>query len=185
LSDLIRDLNLSRDSSESLASRLKGKKCTLAWNENYIFIEGEKDLPSFFTKENNVVFCNDIGNLLKKTGFSEYNPSEWHLFIDSSKRSLKCILNNGNKYGSIPIGHSTTMKEEYKATSLVLENINYHEHQWVICVDLKTVNFLLGQQSGYTKYPCFLCLWESRAKHEHWVGKDGLRGNIWWLEDKM
>jgi hypothetical protein len=34
------------------------------------------------------------------------------------------------------------------------------------------VNFLLGQQSGYTKYPCFLCLWDSRAKHEHWTRKD-------------
>jgi len=64
------------------------------------------------------------------------------------------------------------MKEEYKAISLVLEKINYQEHQWVICVDLKMVNFLLGQQSGYTKYPCFLCLWESRAKHEHWARKD-------------
>jgi hypothetical protein len=53
-----------------------------------------------------------------------------------------------------------------------LEKINYQEHQCVICVDLKTVNFLLGQESGYTKYPCFLCLWESRAKHEHWARKD-------------
>jgi hypothetical protein len=34
------------------------------------------------------------------------------------------------------------------------------------------VNFLLGQQSGYTKYPCFLCLWDSRAKHEQWARKD-------------
>jgi hypothetical protein len=34
------------------------------------------------------------------------------------------------------------------------------------------VNFLLGQQSGYKKYPCFLCLWDSRAKHEHWARKD-------------
>jgi hypothetical protein len=66
----------------------------------------------FFTKENNLVFYNDIGNLLKKIGLSEYNPNEWHLFINSSKHSLKCILsNNGNKYDSIPIGHSTTMRE--------------------------------------------------------------------------
>lgn len=78
------------------------------------------------------------------------------LFHDSSKRSLKCVLlNNGNKYGSIPIGHSTRMKEEYKAISLVLEKINYHENQWVICVDLKMVNFLLGQQSGYTSILAF------------------------------
>jgi len=86
----------------------------------------EKDLLPFFTKENNLVYSNGIGNLLKKIGLSEYNPSEWRLFIDSSKRSLKCVLlNNGNKYGSIPIGHSITMKEEHKAISLVLEKIIY------------------------------------------------------------
>jgi hypothetical protein len=64
------------------------------------------------------------------------------------------------------------MKEEYKAIPLVLEKMYCQEHQWVICVDLKMVNFLLGQQSGYTKYPCFLCLWDSRTKHEHWARKD-------------
>jgi hypothetical protein len=118
-------------------------------------------LLPFFTEDSNLVFCTDIGNLLKKIGLSEYNPSEWYLFINSSKRSLKYVLlNNGNKYGSIPIGHSTRIKEEYKAISLVLEQINYQEHQWVVCVDLKMVNFLLGQQSGYTKYPYFLCLWD-------------------------
>jgi hypothetical protein len=58
----------------------------------------EKDLLPFFTEDNNLVFCNDIGNPLKKTGLSEYNPSEWRPAIDSSKRSLKCVLlNNGNK----------------------------------------------------------------------------------------
>ena len=33
------------------------------------------------------------------------------------------------------------------------------------------LNFLLGQQSGYTKHPCFLCLWDSRAKQQHWIKK--------------
>jgi hypothetical protein len=57
------------------------------------FIEGEKkDLLPFFTEENNLVFCNDIGNLLKKNGLSEYNSSEWRLFIDSSKRSLNVFF---------------------------------------------------------------------------------------------
>ena len=37
----------------------------------------------------------------------------------------------------------------------------------MICVDFKMVNFLLGQQGGYTKNPCFLCLWDSRADAEH------------------
>jgi hypothetical protein len=173
LSDLIRDLNLSKNSSELLASRLKEKTVLQPGKKITFYRRREKNSLLFFTKENNLVFCNGIGNLLKKTGLSEYNPSERRPFINSSKRSLKCVLlNNGNKYGSIPIGHSTTMKEVYKAISVVLEKINYQEHQWVICVDLKMVNFLLGQQSGYTKYPCFLCLWESRAKYEHWTRKD-------------
>jgi hypothetical protein len=67
-------------------------------------------LLPFFVKEINLVIGNDIGNLLKKIGLSEYNPSEWRLFIESSKRSFNCVIsNNGNKYVFIPIGHSTTM----------------------------------------------------------------------------
>ena len=42
----------------------------------------------------------------------------------------------------------------------------------MICVDLKMVNFFLGQQSGYTKYLCFLCYWDSRDKANHWTKKD-------------
>jgi hypothetical protein len=173
LSDLTRDLNLSKESSELLASRLTEKNVLHPGTKITLCRRREKDLLSFFTEDNLlVVFYNDIGNL-KKTGLSEYNPSEWRPFIDSLKRSLKCVLlNNGNKYGSVPIGHSTRMKEEYKAIFLVLEKINYQEHEWVICVDLKMVNFLIGQQSGYTKYPCFLCLLDSRAKHEHWARQD-------------
>jgi hypothetical protein len=112
LSGLIRDLNLSKDSSELLASRLKEKNVLQPGTKTTFYPSREKDLLPFFTKENNLVFCNDNGNLLKEIGISEYNPSEWRLFIDSSKHSLKCVLlNNGNKYGSIPIGHSTTVKE--------------------------------------------------------------------------
>ena len=34
------------------------------------------------------------------------------------------------------------------------------------------VNFLLGQQSVYTKHPCFFCIWDSRDKANHWIEKD-------------
>ena len=34
------------------------------------------------------------------------------------------------------------------------------------------VNFLLGQQSGFTKYPCFLCVWDSRDRSQHYTKKD-------------
>ncbi|GFS88860.1 uncharacterized protein TNCV_3569571 [Trichonephila clavipes] len=33
------------------------------------------------------------------------------------------------------------------------------------------VNFLLSQQGGYTKFPCFMCLWDSRDKPHHWSQK--------------
>jgi hypothetical protein len=173
LNDLIRDLNLSKDSSELLASRLKEKKFLSPGTKITFYREREKDLLQFFTEETTLVFCNDVEGLLTKMGLPKYTPNEWRLFIDRSKRSLKCVLlHNGNKYGSIPIGHSTGLKEEYNTISFVLDKINYLKHQWVMCVDLKMMNFLVGLQSGYTKHPCFLCLWDSRDKENHWVRKD-------------
>jgi len=83
-------------------------------------------------------------------------------------KSLKCVLlHNVSLYASLPIAHSTKLKEEYDNIKLVLERLCYHD-QLSICVDLKMVNFLVGQQSGYTKYPCFICFWDSRAKQDHW-----------------
>ena len=91
-------------------------------------------------------------------------------FIDSSKRRLKCVLlYNGNKFGSIPIEHFVTLKEKYKNTKHLLDKLKYHKHRWLICVDFNMMNYLLGQQGGYTKHPCFLCYWGSRAKSQHWV----------------
>ena len=102
-----------------------------------------------------------------------YNPQEWRLFLDSLKVSLKCVfLHNGNSYASIPIGHSTTLKEQYQSIKIVLQKLAYEQHQWHICVDFRMVNFLLGQQAGYTKFSYFLCLWDSRVREEHWVKKD-------------
>ena len=34
------------------------------------------------------------------------------------------------------------------------------------------VCFLLDQQHGYTKYPCFLGMWDSRAREKHWVERN-------------
>ena len=35
------------------------------------------------------------------------------------------------------------------------------------------VNFMLEQQGGYPKHPCFLCYWDCRATDQHWLEKDG------------
>ena len=180
LNDLSRDLNLSKEASELLASRLHEKHLLQTETRITFYRTREKDFLQFFSQGDNLVFCSNIKGLLEKMGLPKYSPDDWRLFIDSSMRSLKCVLlHNGNKYASIPIGHSTKMKEEYDTIALVLKKIKYHEHQWVICVDLKMVNFLLGQQGGYTKYPCFLCLWDSRDKTHHY------RKKVWPTRESM
>ena len=75
------------------------------------------------------------------------------------------------RFASVPLSHSTTPKEKYEAVKYVLEKIRYDQHEWDICVDLNMVNSLLGQQSGFTKYPSFLCMWDSRDRAQHYTKK--------------
>ncbi|GFW74769.1 uncharacterized protein TNCV_963441 [Trichonephila clavipes] len=99
-----------------------------------------------------------------------YEPEEWILFIDSSKRSLKAVLlNNGNRYASVPVGHLVHLKECYENLEFILNKLSYSDHKWTICGDLKVIFMLLGQQSGYTKFPCFFCEWDSRDRKQHYV----------------
>ncbi|GFW45865.1 uncharacterized protein TNCV_4495851 [Trichonephila clavipes] len=101
-----------------------------------------------------------------------YEPEEWRLFIDSSKRSLKAVLlHNGNRYASVPVGHSVHLKECYENLEFILNKLSYSDHKWTICGDLKVISMLLGQQSGYTKFPFFLCEWDSRDRKQHYVKK--------------
>jgi hypothetical protein len=51
----------------------------------------------------------------------------------------------------------------------VLEKIKYHEHEWKKWGDMKVTGLLLGQQRGYTKFPGFLCEWDSRARDKHYM----------------
>jgi len=45
----------------------------------------------------------------------EHNTTEWRLFIDSSKASLKSVLlNNGNTLPSVPVVYVTDIKEIWK-----------------------------------------------------------------------
>ena len=54
----------------------------------------------------------------------------------------------------------------HERVTLVLE---HSEHQRVICVEFKMVNFLLVQQSGNAKLACFLCVCGSKNKKNQWV----------------
>ena len=130
-----------------MASRL-GEHSILDSRTKIIFYSDRDNLLiRFFIMEDDFVYCNNIQGLLLEMGLPEYNPDEWRLFIDSSKRSLKCVLlHNGNKFPCVSIGHSGTVKEHYLNVKIVLQKLRYSEHNWTICVDFKMVNFLLRQQ---------------------------------------
>ena len=98
----------------------------------------------FFKMEENLLFRDNIEGLIITMGTS-YIPLKWRLFIDSSKRSMKCVmLHNSNKLAFIPIGHSIQMKETYKNIKTILDRIKYVEHDWIICGDLNILSMLLG-----------------------------------------
>ena len=98
-----------------------------------------------------------------------------HLSVDClsiHQNSVCFLLHNRNVLGSIPVAHSVHAKESYGEVKTMLSLLDYDQHRWVICVDLKMVIFLLGQQAGYTKYPCFFYYWNIRVRHKNWVQKD-------------
>ena len=68
------------------------------------------------------------------------------------------LLHNGNLFGAIPIGHCVYLKEKHGHIKVVLDLLKYDDHEWIICVDLKMVNFLIGNK-------------DSRAKDKHWEQK--------------
>ena len=89
------------------------------------------------------------------------------------KDSIKAVLlHNGNTLPSVPIAYITTMKESYENLKAVLICIQYDDRNWNIYADFKVVTMLTGLQLGYTKFYYFLCLWNSRARAEHYACKD-------------
>ena len=48
---------------------------------------------------------------------------------------------------------------------LFLLDINYDKFKWQICGNLKVIG--LGLQQGFTKYCCFICELDSRARSLH------------------
>ena len=58
---------------------------------------------------------------------------------------------------------------------ILMEAINYNKFKWQICGDLKVIALLLGLQQGFTKYCCFVCERDSRARSLHYHGQYGAR----------
>ena len=74
----------------------------------------------------------------------EYNPDQWHLFIDLSKVSLKVVLlHNENRSPSVPLANAAIVKESYESMKLLLGKIKYDKFKWKLCGDLKVLALLL------------------------------------------
>ena len=168
VNDLIRDLSLSKEDGEILTSRLKqwnlvssDVKVTQQRKRQHLF-------STYFTLREGVCYCHDIVGLFEGIGIPCYT-NDWRLFIDSSQRSLKAVLlHNGNIYPSLPVAHSVILKERYDNVKKLLDLIKYGNYGWEVIGDFKMVAFLMGLQSGWTKYPCYICLWDSRASRVHY-----------------
>ncbi len=94
------------------------------WCPYNLLSESAWRVPFFLHQKRRAVLLQRCQWASYKLGIEEYKPEEWSLFIDSSKRSLICVLlHNGNLYGSVPLAHSTTLKEKYEEIKLVLEKI--------------------------------------------------------------
>lgn len=168
LNDLFRDLELSGEKCEVLASRLKERNLCDQTVKITAPRQRYQDLLQFFSNHGDFVVCDDVEGLLNAMEI-EYNAGDWRLFLDSSKKSFKAVLlHNGNKLPSIPVGYSTKLKETYSDVKRFLEGMLYWDHRWKLCCDLKMVAILLGLQLGYTKFCCIYCLWDSRARSKHY-----------------
>ena len=122
LNDLVCVLALPKISVKLLTFRL---------NERHLY--PQTCITYDHKREETIVFCLNIEGLLLYLGAPSYYPFDWHLFLGSSRQSIKCVLSrNGNEYASVPIGHSIHANETYENLTQFLSLINYDNHKLVI-----------------------------------------------------
>jgi len=80
LNELVLDLNLSKQASELLASRLKEKNCLKLGTKIAVFRSREVTLVLYLIGNENIVYCNNIPRLVLQIEV-EFRPVDWRLFI--------------------------------------------------------------------------------------------------------
>ena len=124
---LIRDLGLTKTNAELLTSRLK------QWNLLHESVQvtdqrkHHKTFSNFFSQQDWLCFCNNVASLFQAIGLT-CNLSEWRLFIDSSSRSFKVLLHNGNNYPFLPMAYSVDLKEDYSSVKMLLSALMYDDY---------------------------------------------------------
>ncbi|XP_061428563.1 uncharacterized protein LOC133355213 [Lethenteron reissneri] len=72
----------------------------------------------------------------------------------------------------LPLAHSVHLKEDYNSIKTLLDALKYDEYGWEVIRDFKMLAFLMGLQGGFTKFICYLCLWDSRDTKAHYHRRD-------------
>jgi len=141
LTYLFRDLNLSTEAAEILASRLKDKNALNQSSNNIVlYCTREKHLVPYICQQE-FFYCKDIQGLLLKVGVPQYRANSGAYAQPVRKELLQCVfLYSGNRYAFILNGNSIKLKEY--SNEIVLQKLDYDSHQ--ICLDLKIFIFLLG-----------------------------------------
>ncbi|ENN71795.1 hypothetical protein D910_10242, partial [Dendroctonus ponderosae] len=99
----------------------------------------------YFSKENDLTYCNDAAGLLEKLSFPENSDKE-KLFIDASKISLKAVLlHYGNKYPLGLLAHATNINKKKKNISISMEYLKLKK-AWDVLV--KVCHNFLGNQKA-------------------------------------
>lgn len=167
--DLVRDLYLTKEMSELLGSRLQQWKL-LDHSVRVTAARWRSDnFAKWFEEKDGICYCKDIPMLFAEMK-QPFIPNEWRLFIDGSKTSIKTVLlHTGNDKPSVPVAFSQGLKEEYDTMKAILDLIQYDTHNFKIVADFKVIAILMGIQGGNVKFPCFLCLFDSRDYNDHFV----------------
>lgn len=169
-----RQLKLSQARQIILSKHLKAVNILAPDVKVYGSRGRQRNFKPYFDRDatNTFAYCTDICGLMRAMNY-RYDPEEWRLFIDSSKRSLKAVLLYiDNTKNPVPIAISSNTKENYESMKKIIDSVKYCEHLWRICADLKVVALLCGLQTGYTKNMCFLCLWDSRSVSNQYQNRD-------------
>ena len=91
LNDLVRYLSLSKENSELLASTWKEKYLLESGTNVTFYRTREKEFLPYFKEEDSFAYCHDVAGVLNELGVTSYEPGDWRLFIDSSKKALNAL----------------------------------------------------------------------------------------------
>lgn len=74
-----------------------------------------------------------------------YKPKQWRLLEILKKRLKAVLLHKGNKYASVPVGHSFHLEKCYENLHLILNKRLYSDHKCAEEGDLEVISMLFCQ----------------------------------------